>query len=154
MTGTIIELALAAIVFVGSHFGISSTGLRADLVGRLGERAYLGLYSAVALILLAWLIRAYANAPTVQLWFNPPLLIVLPLVVMPFALLFVVCGLTQRNPTAVGMTGLSAGTQRPAPGIFAITRHPALRQHRGHRNGIWVRECIVRAARSRFPWYT
>jgi uncharacterized membrane protein len=126
MTGTIIELALAAIVFVGSHIAISSTWLRADLVGRLGERAYLGLYSAVSLILLAWLIRAYGAAGTVRLWWTPPWLIVLPLVVMPFALLFVVCGLTQRNPTAAGATGLGTGDSRPAPGIFAVTRHPVL----------------------------
>lgn len=126
MTGHILELLLAAVVFVGSHFGISSTGLRDDLVRRLGERAYLGLYSAVALILLAWLVRAYANVddPWV-LWIRPPLLIVLPLVVMPLALLLFVGGYTQRNPTAV-MQGRPLTTDRPAPGVLAITRHPLM----------------------------
>src|SRR5262245_13359075 len=121
MTGHILELLLAAVVFVGSHFGISSTGLRDELVRRLGERAYLGLYSAVALILLAWLIRAYASVddPWV-LWVRPPLLIVLPLVVMPLALLLFVGGYTQRNPTAV-MQSRPVTTDRPAPGVLAIT---------------------------------
>ena len=38
-----IELVLAALFLPISHFGISSTPLRAALVGRIGERAYLGL---------------------------------------------------------------------------------------------------------------
>ncbi len=126
MTGHILELLIAAVVFVGSHFGISSTGLRDDLVRRLGERAYLALYSAVALILLAWLIRAYANVDDPwALWIRPPLLIVLPLVVMPLALLLFVGGYTQRNPTAV-MQGRPLTTDRPAPGVLAITRHPLM----------------------------
>jgi len=126
MTGSIIELLIAAAVFVGSHFGISSTGLRDDLVRRIGERAYLALYSAVALILLAWLIRAYATVgDPLMLWVRPPLLIVLPLVVMPLALLLFVGGYSQRNPTAV-MQGKPLPTDRPAPGVLAITRHPLM----------------------------
>ena len=126
MTGSIIELLIAAVVFVGSHFGISSTGLRDELVRRLGERAYLGLYSAVALILLAWFIRAYSQVhDPLMLWVRPPLLIVLPLVVMPLALLLFVGGYSQRNPTAV-MQGKPLPTDRPAPGVLAITRHPLM----------------------------
>ena len=126
MTGSIIELLIAAAVFVGSHFGISSTGLRDELVRRIGERAYLALYSAVALILLAWLIRAYATVgDPLMLWVRPPLLIVLPLVVMPLALLLFVGGYSQRNPTAV-MQGKPLPTDRPAPGVLAITRHPLM----------------------------
>jgi uncharacterized membrane protein len=126
MTGTIYELLIAAVIFVGSHFGISSTRLRDDLVGRLGERAYVALYSAVALILLAWLIWAYVHvSDPVELWIRPPLLVVLPIVVMPLALLLFVGGYTQRNPTAV-MQGKALPTDRPAPGVLAITRHPLM----------------------------
>ena len=126
MTGSIYELLLAAIVFVGSHFGISSTWVRDDLVRRLGERAYVMLYSAVSLILLAWLIRSYSAVtnPLLQ-WERPRALIVVPLVVMPFALFLLVCGYTQRNPTAV-MQKAALPTDRPAPGILAITRHPLM----------------------------
>lgn len=126
MTGTIYELLIAAVVFVGSHFGISSTGLRDRLVQRLGERAYLGLYSGVAFILFAWLIWAYVNiGDPWTFWIRPPLLVVLPIVVMPLALLLFVGGYTQRNPTAV-MQGKSLPTDRPAPGVLAITRHPLM----------------------------
>jgi uncharacterized membrane protein len=126
MTGTLIELLIAAIVFVGSHFGIASTWVRDDLVRRLGERAYLGLFTAVSLILLAWLIRAYATVrDPIILWWTPPILIIVPLVVMPVALLLFVGGYTQRNPTAV-MQKHPLSTERPAPGVLAITRHPLM----------------------------
>lgn len=126
MTGTLIELLIAAIVFVGSHFGIASTWVRDDLVRRLGERAYLGLFTAVSLILLAWLIRAYATVqdPILE-WGRVQALLVVPLVVMPVALLLFVGGYTQRNPTAV-MQKHTLPTERPAPGVLAITRHPLM----------------------------
>lgn len=125
MTGTIYELLIAAVVFVGAHFGVSSTKLRDDLIRRLGERAYLMLYSAVALILLAWFVRAYAKAPMIELWWPPRLLIVLPIVIMPLALFLAVGGYTQRNPTAV-MQNRFLTVERPAPGVLAITRHPLM----------------------------
>jgi len=126
MTRTLLELLIAAIVFVGSHFGIASTWVRDDLVRRLGERAYVGLFSAVSLILLAWLIRAYSTvANPIVLWWTPPVLIIVPLVVMPLALLLFIGGYTQRNPTAV-MQKRTLPTERPAPGVLAITRHPLM----------------------------
>lgn len=126
MTGHVLELLLAAIVFVGSHFGIASTWVREDLVRRLGERAYIGLFSVVSLILLVWLIIAYARvADPIVLWWTPPALIIVPLVVMPLALLLFIGGYTQRNPTAV-MQKHTLPTDRPAPGVLAITRHPLM----------------------------
>jgi len=67
---------------------------------------------------------AYARVDNpLSLWVTPQILIVLPLVVMPLALLLFVGGYSQRNPTAV-MQGSSLPTDRPAPGVLAITRHP------------------------------
>ena len=126
MTGTLLELLIAALVFVGSHFGIASTRVREDLVRRIGERAYVGLFSAVSLILLAWLIYAYAAVDDpIVLWWTPPVLIIVPLVVMPLALLLFIGGYTQRNPTAV-MQNHTLPVERPAPGVLAITRHPLM----------------------------
>ena len=53
-----IELLAAAALLLASHYGISSTPLRAWLVARIGERPYLALYSLVALGALVWLISA------------------------------------------------------------------------------------------------
>lgn len=125
MTGTIIELLVAAMVFVGSHLFLSSTGLRAQLVAGLGEGAFRALYSVLAILLLVWMIIAFRAAPDLDLWYPPPLVIEVPLIVMPFALLFVVCGLTQANPTAA-VPGRRLPPERPAPGILAVTRHPVL----------------------------
>jgi uncharacterized membrane protein len=126
MTGTLLELLIAAVVFVGSHFGIASSRVREDLVRRLGERAYVGMFSAVSLLLLAWLIYAYAAVDDpIVLWWTPPVLIIVPLVVMPLALLLVIGGYTQRNPTAV-MQNHTLPVERPAPGVLAITRHPLM----------------------------
>jgi uncharacterized membrane protein len=126
MSGHIIELVVAAVAFVGSHFGIASTAVRDDLVRRMGERAYVVLYSVVSLILLVWLIWAYSTVEDpIELWASPPALVIVPLVVMPLALLLFVGGYTQRNPTAV-MQQRALPTERPAPGVLAITRHPLL----------------------------
>jgi uncharacterized membrane protein len=117
------ELIAAAAFLLASHFGISSTGLRPWLVGRLGERAYLGLYSLIALAALVWLIAAYARAPYVELWPTARWLAWLPLLVMPLALVLAVSGLSAPNPTAVGAPDTLAQAE-PVRGIFRITRHP------------------------------
>lgn len=97
-----IELCAAAALLLASHYGISSTPLRAWLIARLGQRTYLALYSLVSLGVLLWLISAYQRAPYVPLWPVTAWSAWVPLLVMPFALLLVVCGVSALNPTAVG----------------------------------------------------
>jgi uncharacterized membrane protein len=125
MTGNIFELLVAAILFVGSHFFFSSSGLRTRLVERLGEKGFRASYSILAVLLLIWMVFAYRAAPEIHLWYPMPLVIEVPLIVMPFALLFLVCGLTQPNPTSA-LPGGRLPPERPAPGILAVTRHPVL----------------------------
>jgi uncharacterized membrane protein len=118
------SLILAALFFVGIHALISGTGLRAVLVGKLGEKAYLGLFSLLSAVALAWLILAFVHArvimPTPWLeyrWFAALLVFV--------AFQFIVLGMMTRGPTVVG--GESALDQPdPARGIHRITRHPFL----------------------------
>lgn len=125
MTGTIGTLALAMIAFVGGHFLASSAPVRGALVARLGERAFAGLYSAVALALFVWFLYAYGAAPHVELWPTPDWARSLPVIVMPLATLLVVAGYGQPNPTAVMQTIPAAGSD-PAPGILKVTRHPIM----------------------------
>ena len=115
----IAHLSLATAMFVATHF-VPSTPLRAVLVGRIGERAYLGLYVVVALATLVWMVNAYNRAPIDPLW---PGLRVLPAVVMPFALILVACGVLSRNPTAVGQEK-ALKSEEAARGILRVTRHP------------------------------
>lgn len=117
------QLIAAAAFLLATHYGISSTPLRAWLVARLGERAYLGLYSLLALGAIIWVIGAYARAPYAPLWPTPAWLTWVPLIVMPFALVLAVSGLSTLNPTAVGAPD-TLGRAEPVRGIFRVTRHP------------------------------
>ena len=118
-----IELFLAATLLLATHYGISSTPLRGWLVARMGERPYLVLYSLVALGAVIWLIFAYRGAPYIELWQVPAWSAWLPLIVMPFALLLLVCGVSTLNPTAVGSPDTLEQAE-PARGILRVTRHP------------------------------
>ncbi len=119
-----IQLLVAALFLLASHFGISSTPLRPWLVARLGERVYLGLYSLIALGAIVWVIRAYAQAPYVELWPVTPWTALVPLIVMPFAFVLAVAGLSTPNPTAVGAPPETLQGAATVRGIFRVTRHP------------------------------
>ncbi len=116
-------LGAAALFFVGGHFLITSTGARPWLVARLGIRLYTGLYSAVALALFVGMISHYGAAPFAALWSPPSWFALVPIAVLPFALLLLVGGVSAPNPTAVMAPALAAGSPR---GILAITRHPVM----------------------------
>lgn len=115
------QLALATAVFIAAHF-VTSTPLRARLVGRLGERVYLGLYSLVAVLALGWMIWAYRQAPTQPLWNGVGWL---PAAVMPFAFILLIGGYFSPNPAALGRDRLLRSAE-PARGMIRITRHPLM----------------------------
>ena len=116
------HLVVAAIAFLATHY-IASTPLRGALVATLGK-AYLAFYSLLAAVTLGWMIWAFYHAPFFNLWYAVALRPV-PLVVMPFARVFVVCALTTPNPTLVGQERLLK-SDAPARGILRITRHPLM----------------------------
>jgi uncharacterized membrane protein len=116
------HLILAVIVFLATHY-IASTPLRAALVATMGN-AYLALYSLIAFATIGWMVWAFYHAPFVNLWYAVALRPV-PLVIMPFALVFVACGLFSPNPTLVGKERLLKAAE-PARGILRITRHPMM----------------------------
>jgi uncharacterized membrane protein len=120
-----IELLLAAGFLIASHYGISSTPLRGQLVDRIGERAYLALYSVIALVAIVWLSIAYAGASYVELWPFAPWMALVPLLLMPVALIFLVGGVSTPNPTAVGAQD-ALDKEDAARGILRVTRHPVM----------------------------
>jgi uncharacterized membrane protein len=113
-------LVVATAAFLLTHL-VTSTPLRPRLVAALGEWPYRGLYSAVAAATLVWMIWAYAHTAPGALWSGWRLL---PLIVMPFAFVLVVCGY-WRNPTMVGADKLLQSDD-PARGMIRITRHPIM----------------------------
>lgn len=117
-------LALLAALFVLQHLGVTSTGLRDRLVRAMGEKAYVAVYAIVSIVLLVLLIRAYnATTPAMLLWPTGDLLRLVPLVLMPLALLLVIGGVMTRNPTTVGVV-LDSGSEVPVDGVLKISRHP------------------------------
>jgi uncharacterized membrane protein len=117
------NLTVAAVFLIGTHFGIASTPLRGELIGRVGENGYRALYSLLALVALVWLATAWRAAPHVPLWDAGAGLRHLAVTLMPLAFLLVVCAVTSPNPTVVGQKpDPDAGS--PAVGIIRVTRHP------------------------------
>jgi len=114
-------LALATAVFLASHY-VSSTPVRAGLVSVLGDNVYLGLYTAVSLVALGWMIWAYSRAPFERLWWGDEFK-AWAVVFMPVSFVLLACGLLSKNPSAVRQEG-ALRSMGEARGILRITRHP------------------------------
>ena len=95
--------------------------MRTKLVATLGEWPYRGLYSALALVTLGWMIWAFVHAAPQPLWTGWRML---PLIVMPFAFILIAAGY-RRNPTMVGADALLKSDDA-ARGMIRITRHPIM----------------------------
>jgi uncharacterized membrane protein len=114
-------LIIATLLFIGIH-ALPATPLREAAVRRLGEGAYLGLFSLSSLAVLVWMGYEYKRAPFEGLW---PGLRLVPLALLPFAFVLLACGLLARNPTLSGQSASMKGAD-PARGMIRITRHPVM----------------------------
>lgn len=119
----LVSLAAASIAFVGTHFALSHP-LRAPIVGMIGERAFLGLYSLVALATFAWMVLAFRAAPPADLggsgdagW------IVATVLTVPALVLFL--GSLWKNPALPDPRAADSARRDPT-GVFAVTRHPMM----------------------------
>lgn len=114
-------LFFSAILFLATHFLLSHP-LREPLVRRVGEKAFQGLYSIVALITFGGMIYFYRVIGR-----EPPLWdageagwIVGAIAMWLASILFV--GSFIGNPALPGARGPRGGPK----GVFAITRHPMM----------------------------
>lgn len=115
-------LLVAALIFTFTHLGISSTSIRSMLIEVLGENGYLALYSLIAFASLGTMIYSYGTIDHQNyVWNNSVWASTLAKLFMPVALIFLVCGLTAKNPTSVKM---EAAVDLEPVGILRITRHP------------------------------
>ena len=127
MVGTLNALFLAAVVFVGGHFALSSMSVRRALIARLGETPFRGLYALVAIGSFVWMLYAYDAAPFVEVWSPPEAFRWIPALLMPIAVFLAVAGITTQGATAVGGEKvLMEEVHDLSPGILRITRHPFL----------------------------
>jgi uncharacterized membrane protein len=117
-----LEIAALWIAFWATHMLLSSVALRPRLVGALGDRAFLGVYSLVALALFVPLVSIYfgnqhAGAHLFYLGGLPGARWV-GYALMGAAFALAVAGLARPSPAS-----LSPGRPEPA-GALRITRHP------------------------------
>ena len=120
------DLIAASAFFLLIHFAVSGTRLRDALTARLGEGPYRGAFAVASLAGLAWMIYAYRQAPTIELWgvllgFRPA-----AYVLVFIAFLFAVIGILTPSPTRVGMESKLASGAEAVRGMVRITRHPFL----------------------------
>lgn len=119
------EFIGASVIFLVTHAVPARPAVRTRLVGLIGRRAYLSLYSLVSLVLLAWLIIAAGRAPYVGYWSWTPERAWLANGLMAIALWFAVCGTAIANPFSLGGVAVKA-YDAARPGVLAATRHPLL----------------------------
>lgn len=118
------HLAFSLAVFLATHVALAENPLRGLLIRTLGERPFLWVYGAIAIGQLLWIGWALDSAPAVTLWQPPAWTAAVPLLVMPVALLLMVCGFSQNNPVATMAPARMA--RREVTGVLAITRHPVM----------------------------
>lgn len=123
--------ALAGFVLI--HVGISATGLRARIVGAIGEWPYRGLFSLASGALLAGLIIGVGQMRTdpfdplnAPLWDPPGWLRWGAYVLVLFGLSLAFTGLFTPGPTTAGFEKAGLARGEPAYGVLRITRHPFL----------------------------
>lgn len=128
MPGLSSDLFAATLAFVLGHFLLSSQALRRPLTERLGERGFRGFYVVFVLAAFVWMLISYGHAFFVPVWLPPDWTRWIPILVMPFASILAVGGLTQPSPTLVGgeATLDPEAPLSPARGFLSITRHPFL----------------------------
>ncbi len=123
MQSGVFLLILATVSFVGTHL-LMSHPLRAGLVGRLGEKGFMGAYSLVSFATLGWMIYAARAMVTAMLAAPPLALWPLASAVMLLACVLL-AGSLIGNPALPSPDGAPRVPER-ARGVFALTRHPMM----------------------------
>ena len=122
------SLIAACALFFLIHSLISGTGLRAGITAAMGEKAYRGLFSLLSLVGIVWMAMSFNTVRATgsqYLWNLGPAGHGIAMLLVLLALLFVVIGISTKNPTAMQQEGLLSQPE-PATGIVRITRHPFL----------------------------
>jgi uncharacterized membrane protein len=125
MTPEFTSLVAASLTFVGTHFALSHP-LRAPLVGRFGAAGFQGLYSVIAVAVMAWMVLAFrAMPPAAPLWngMSDALWIIASLLTLLASVLLV--GSFFSNP-ALADPRAQAHAAKPVHGVFHVTRHPMM----------------------------
>jgi uncharacterized membrane protein len=119
------EFALAMAVFLLSHVIPVRPPVRPAAVRLLGQGGFTAAYSALSLLVLAWLIGAAGRAPFVPLWPWAPWQNHVVLLAMLVVCLIVALSIGRPNPFSFG-GGRGARFDPQRPGLVRWMRHPLL----------------------------
>lgn len=114
---------LGWIFFAGTHIGLSAEPVRSNLIGKMGEKGFQGIYSLIALLGFAILIAGYvisdASAePVFDIASTASWMVHLSELIMFIAFILFFSGFITPSPTGM------APMEPEAKGIVRITRHP------------------------------
>lgn len=115
-------LIVASLVWIALHICVAGTRLRDRVVHGIGEGPFRGVFSALSIGTLIWLIWSYHTAATAPLWRPPSWLVALLVLAMLPACLLFIGSITAPNPTMIAGER-AKGEPR---GFHRITRHPQL----------------------------
>lgn len=126
MNHQLASLVAANIAFVGGHFVLSHP-LRALLVGLLGEKFFLALYSLVQIGVFGWIVVAFRDvgAGGSLMWNGQSTTLWAIASVLTLVSLILILGSFRGNP-ALPATNPSAIDNAKPYGVFAVTRHPMM----------------------------
>lgn len=119
-----VRLLVVLALFLIAHVIPALPAIRRALQARLGKGGFLAAYSALSLLLFAWLIREALLAPYIPLWFFGPWAHWAAIVLMPLALMLLGASLLAPNPLSIAFVYKPWNPARP--GAVALTRHPIL----------------------------
>ena len=118
-----LSIVLLWIAFTATHLGLASVRVEPRLRAKLGDAAFLGLYSAVALALFVPLVTIYFGNRHAGPWLwsiQPgPVLRALLYLGMTLGMILAVGSLLRPSPASI----VPGGTAE-ARGVYRITRHP------------------------------
>jgi uncharacterized membrane protein len=123
----VLAIALWAALFLGTHLVISSRAVRPRLIAMVGERAYPGIYSLVALATFVPLVIAFANHKHsgAMLWNlrDVPIVRYLVWILMLLTFIIFIASFMTPNPGSMGAQGADKNASA-ARGVLKISRHP------------------------------
>ncbi len=124
----IAQLIAACVLFVGTHFLLSHP-LRRRLPEMMGEGAFRGLYSLVALASFGWIIWAWLAVPATAPTYVPGDNGWIAATIAMWIASVLLAGSFIGNPALPSPTSVAvarAAALRKPLGVFAITRHPMM----------------------------
>jgi len=113
-----------SILFIVTHFGLSSTPLRAVLVRAMGDKGFMIFYSLVSLATFGVMVYGYVvYQADVYYWTYGMVQSAIARTLMLLSLLLLVMGLMKQSPISMMP---KAGADWQASGVLKITRHPVM----------------------------